>query len=82
MRRGIRAQSYLYGVADSGITIQGHLFSTHPVGRPVLSGGLTGPEGSIFILLIVGLTAGVILLTLPRIHTVSPPDGTRKPPLD
>ena len=41
------AQSFLYGVADSGMVIQGHLFSTHPVGRPLFSGGLTGPEGSI-----------------------------------
>ena len=27
------AQSFLYGVADSGMVIQGHLFATHPVGR-------------------------------------------------
>ena len=67
------AQSFLYGVADSGIVIQGHLFATHPVGRAVLSGGLTGTEGSLFILPIVGLTAAVILLTLPRVHHNDPP---------
>jgi membrane protease YdiL (CAAX protease family) len=66
------AQSFLYGVADSGLIIRGHLFSTHPVGRPILSGGLTGPEGSFFILPIVGLTAAVIVLTLPRVHHDDP----------
>ena len=60
------AQSFLYGVADSGNMIQGHLFATRPVGRPIYSGGLTGPEGSLFILPILALTAGVIWLTLPR----------------
>jgi hypothetical protein len=43
------------------------------VGRAVLSGGLTGTEGSLFILPIVGLTAAVILLTLPRVHHNDPP---------
>ena len=59
------AQSYLYGVADSGNMIEGHLFATHPIGRIILSGGLTGPEGSLYILPTIGLTAAVILLTLP-----------------
>jgi uncharacterized protein len=65
------AQSFLYGVADSGLMVQGHLFATHPVGKPILSGGLTGPEGSILILPIVGLITVVIFLTLPRIPHVS-----------
>jgi uncharacterized protein len=60
------AQSFLYGVADSGDMVEGHLFATHPVGRPVLSGGLTGPEGSILILPVVALITAVIVLTLPR----------------
>jgi len=62
------AQSFLYGVADSGMMIQGHLFATHPAGRVLLSGGLTGPEGSLFILPIVALTAAVIVLMLPSVH--------------
>ncbi len=60
------AQSFLYGVADSGSISQGRLFATHPVGRPILSGGLTGPEGSVFVLLVLALVSAVILLTLPR----------------
>ncbi len=59
------AQSFLYGVADSGTMVQHHLFGTHPVGQPIFSGGLTGPEGSIFILPILALSTVVILLTLP-----------------
>jgi membrane protease YdiL (CAAX protease family) len=59
------AQSFLYGVSDSGMMVQNHLFNTHPEGRPILSGGLTGPEGSLFILPILALTAAVILHTLP-----------------
>jgi uncharacterized protein len=62
------AQSFLYGVADSGLMVQGHLYATHPVGRPILSGGLTGPEGSLFMLLVMATAAGVIVLTLPRSH--------------
>jgi len=60
------AQSFLYGVADSGVLIENHLRSTHPVGSILLSGGLTGPEGSVYILPILGLTAVVVLLTLPN----------------
>ena len=62
------AQSFLYGVADSGLMIQHHLLATHPVGRPILSGGTTGPEGSIFIVAILGVIILIILLTLPNTH--------------
>jgi uncharacterized protein len=59
------AQSFLYGVADSGTMAQGHLVATHPVGRSILSGGATGPEGSLFVIPIAALSAVVILITLP-----------------
>ncbi len=59
-------QSFLYGVADSGLMIQHHLLATHPVGKPLLSGGATGPEGSIFILGILALITVIILFTLPK----------------
>lgn len=60
------AQSFLYGVADSGIMVQHHFLSTHPIGKPILSGGATGPEGSIFLLAIMVLIILIILFTLPR----------------
>jgi hypothetical protein len=62
------AQSFLYGVADSGLMVQHHLMATHPVGKPILSGGATGPEGSIFILAILALICVIIVLTLPRVE--------------
>jgi uncharacterized protein len=58
------AESFLYGVADSGITVRFHLLATHPIGKPLLSGGATGPEGSLFAIPIAALTALVIVLTL------------------
>jgi membrane protease YdiL (CAAX protease family) len=61
-------QSFLYGVADSGLMVQHHLFATHPVGKPILSGGTTGPEGSIFILAALALITLIVLFTLPRSH--------------
>ncbi len=61
-------QSFLYSVADSGMMAQHHLLATHPAGKPILSGGTTGPEGSIFVLAILALLAVIIVLTLPQGH--------------
>jgi uncharacterized protein len=60
------AQSFLYGVADSGTIVQHHLLATHAVGMPLLSGGTTGPEGAIFVLPMLALISLIILCTLPR----------------
>lgn len=67
--------SFIYGVGDSGSTIRGHLLAMHAVGRPLLSGGLTGPEGSLFVLPIIALAGCAVLVTLPRRET----DGVYKP---
>jgi uncharacterized protein len=68
------SQSFLYGVADSGIMVQHHLLAMHPVGKPILSGGTTGPEGSIFIVAILAVISLIIVLTLPRTrYGVTPP---------
>ena len=60
------AQSFLYGVADSGLMVQHHLLATHPLGKPLMSGGATGPEGSIFVLPVLVLVSCIIVFTLPR----------------
>jgi membrane protease YdiL (CAAX protease family) len=65
------AQSFLYGVADSGMMVQHHLLATHAVGKPILSGGATGPEGSIFIVVVFGLASVIIVFTLPRVNSAS-----------
>jgi uncharacterized protein len=51
------AESWFYGTPDSGMLIQGHLLTTHPTGNPLWSGGVTGPEGSLFALLLPPLMA-------------------------
>jgi membrane protease YdiL (CAAX protease family) len=44
------AQSFLYGVPDSGNVSVGRLFQTHAVGRVQWSGGSDGPEGSVLVI--------------------------------
>lgn len=44
------SESYLWGTADSGRVAQGHLFSVHPQGNILWTGGPTGPEGSLLVL--------------------------------
>ena len=58
------AQSFLFGVADSGNISVGRLFVTHPTGNPILSGGSDGPEGSAFVL--VALLVAVVILRFTR----------------
>ena len=75
------AESFVYGVRDSGTTIQHALYLTHPQGSVILSGGLTGPEGSAYVLGIIALTAVVIALTLPS-QPGSPSDPNYTPNAD
>jgi membrane protease YdiL (CAAX protease family) len=57
------AQSFLYGVPDSGQISAGRLFHTHPAGNPLLSGGIDGPEGSIYVIPIMLLAILIIRYT-------------------
>ena len=57
------AQSFLYGVPDSGQISAGRLFHTHPAGNPLLSGGIDGPEGSLYVIPIMLLAALIIRFT-------------------
>ena len=57
------AQSFLYGVPDSGQISAGRLFHTHPTGNPLLSGGIDGPEGSVYVIPIMVLVALIIRFT-------------------
>jgi hypothetical protein len=63
------AQSFLFGVADSGSISTHRLLSTHPAGPTWASGGATGPEGSIFVLPVVVAIVLIAALTLPRTRT-------------
>lgn len=65
-------QSFLFGVADSGLMVQHRLLATHPAGKPFLSGGTTGPEGSIYILGVLALGSLIIVFTLPKRQYIAP----------
>ena len=74
------AQSFLFGVADSG-GLSGHrLLSTHPTGPSWLSGGVTGPEGSVFVLPVMLAIVLVAAFTLPRSRTSFLSDATQEQP--
>jgi len=49
------AENYIFGTRDSGTACYGTLLKLAPHGNVYLSGGLTGPEGSLFALVMVPL---------------------------
>jgi CAAX protease family protein len=51
------AESYFYGTSDSGLVAEGHLFSEHPTGGLLWSGGATGPEGSLVVIVLLVVMA-------------------------
>jgi len=57
------AQSFLYGVPDSGSLSTGRLFHTHPVGNILLSGGSDGPEGSLLVIPVLLIVFVVLRFT-------------------
>lgn len=65
-------QSFFYGVPDSGVVTRGHLFEGQAHGTAWLSGGATGPEGSLFALLV---ELAFVPLILWRFRTAKYPDS-------
>ena len=62
------SENFLYGTHDSGQSCAGALLDTLPHGPDWLSGGLAGPEGSLFGLGVELLVAGLAFLFLrPRL---------------
>jgi len=59
------AQSFLYGVPDSGGLMQGRLFATHAIGNPLYSGGTVGPEGSVLCVPILIMVIVILRFTRP-----------------
>jgi membrane protease YdiL (CAAX protease family) len=57
------AQSFLYGVPDSGGLMQGRLFTTHAMGNTLFSGGTAGPEGSVLCIPLLLLVIVVLFFT-------------------
>jgi hypothetical protein len=63
------AESYFYGVPDSGGLAPGHLFTSSHQGPVWLSGGSAGPEGSALVFVVIVMLA----LVLSRIFPNTPP---------
>jgi hypothetical protein len=59
------AETYFFGVPDSGTVAQGHLLSSVSHGASWLSGGPAGPEGSLFVIPIVALLVLFVWRTFP-----------------
>ena len=60
------AQSFLYGVPDSGISVAGHLFTPSFQGSPWMTGGSAGPEASIVTLIGYVFAFAFIGLRFPK----------------
>ncbi len=65
------AQSYFYGTPDSGVVSPGHLLATSVSGPQWISGGTVGPEGSVFVFVVLVATVVVIA------HIRTGPAGVR-----
>jgi membrane protease YdiL (CAAX protease family) len=60
------AESFFYGVPDSGNKSIGTLFSPHFAGNKWITGGTVGPEGSLYALIALVLIALSVHLLYPR----------------
>lgn len=59
------AQTFFYGTADSGLQSVGYFLNTSTQGPSWLTGSSTGPEGSVFSLVVIFLAALLIHLRFP-----------------
>lgn len=76
------AQSYLYGVFDSGTMVKGHLLASHPIGPKLLSGAQDGPEASVLCIPMFLVIAAIIHFTLPKRTYPLTPDQSPLPAED
>ncbi len=60
------AQTFFYGTPDSGLKSVGYFLNTSMDGPAWLTGGSTGPEGSIFSLVILAIAALLVHLRFPN----------------
>jgi len=61
------SENFLYGTPDSGVRCFGTLLKFSPHGNVLFSGGLTGPEGSLFSLVVIALAGAASWLWLRRL---------------
>jgi membrane protease YdiL (CAAX protease family) len=60
------AETYFFGVADSGMPANGHLLNTTLSGSKWMTGGTVGPEGSVIELLVVSSVIALLFLRFRR----------------
>jgi uncharacterized protein len=58
------AENFIFGTRDSGNSTYGTLMDFLPRGNTLFSGGLAGPEGSVFALVVVGAAAFCVWFVL------------------
>ncbi len=63
------AESYFYGVPDSGGMSPGHLLNSSSQGPAWLSGGSVGPEGSVLVVVVIALMFVVFHFAFPAQNT-------------
>lgn len=66
-------ESFLYSVPDSGQTMPGHLLSSSFHGPRWLTGGSVGPEGSVFVFVVIAL----LWVVFDRVYPSPNPGPTR-----
>jgi hypothetical protein len=60
------AETFIYSVPDSGYLASGHLMNSHlQPGPRWLTGGIIGPEGSVFALVLLGYAFGLFAWLYP-----------------
>jgi uncharacterized protein len=72
------AETYLFGVPDSGNPAQGYLLNTTLHGSKWMTGGTVGPEGSVVTLLVVLLVGALLFWRFPTVRYL-PSGAPRRP---
>jgi membrane protease YdiL (CAAX protease family) len=62
------SEGFIYGLPDSGVTEPVQLAQTSVTGRPLLTGGAFGPEGSVILAVLCLLASAILLWTTLRTH--------------
>jgi CAAX protease family protein len=68
-------ESFVYSVPDSGTLVQGHLLNSHfQAGAPTwLTGGAVGPEGSVFVFVVLVILFVVVDRMYPEVKFLARP---------
>jgi membrane protease YdiL (CAAX protease family) len=69
-------ETYLFGVADSGMPATGHLLNTTLTGSKWMTGGTVGPEGSVVELLVCLTAIGLLFIRFRNTVTFVPRSST------